>query len=170
MIEKLKLLLKSFLTFFQITPKNYLNKKTQMKINEGFKIDKPDIFIPWGTDEQTLKNLFKEYSLKRVTTGYYTAECISLGELKCIIGFHFDPRLKGKLIELEFFRIDYNDQRKSFNEFQHSFEKVFGQPTSITKGNEGFNNYQWLLNEVQIIHHIYDRFGPEEHMRIRKNN
>jgi hypothetical protein len=34
-----------------------------------------------------------------------------------------------------------------------------------TKENEGFNNYEWRINDVQIVHYVFDRFGPEEHMR-----
>lgn len=85
-----------------------------------------------------------------------------------MLGFHFEPRKNGILKELEFFRTDYSNQQKSFDDFQSHFEKSFGKPTSSTKGNEGFNNYEWNFNEVQIVHFVFDRFGPEEHMRIKK--
>ena len=85
-----------------------------------------------------------------------------------MIGFHFEPRLNGKLTEFEFFRTNYDDQQKSFDEFQKHFEQIFGQATKVTKGSDGFNNYEWLLDKVQIIHLVYDRFGLEEHMRIIK--
>lgn len=139
-----------------------------MEINKGFKIDKPDAFVNWHINEIELATLFLGYELKHVTTGYYTTNCSSLNGLNCMLGFHFEPRKNGTLKELEFFRTDYSNQQKSFDDFQSHFEKSFGKPTSSTKGNEGFNNYEWNFNEVQIVHFVFDRFGPEEHMRIKK--
>ena len=142
--------------------------KPRMNLTHGFKIDKPDIFVPWDIDEKALTNLFERYKIKQVTTGYYTAQCCSLDNLNCMIGFHFEPRTNGKLNELEFFRIKYDDQKKSFDEFQSNFEKEFGQPTRYSMGTEGYNNYTWQIGNVQILHYIFDRFGLEEHMRIKR--
>ena len=141
-----------------------------MDINKGFQIDNPKIFIPWDIDEKELTNLFNGHELKHVTTGYYTTSCTSLNGLTCMLGFHFDPRSNGRLNELEFFRTNYDDQRKSFEEFQTHFVNAFGQPTEAAKGNEGFEDYTWQLNNVQIVHYVFDRFGPEEHMRLKKAN
>jgi hypothetical protein len=138
-----------------------------MDINNGFKIDTPDIFVSWEISDNVLVNLFKNYHLTYVTADYYTAKCKSLNGLECEIGFHFRPRPTRQLVELEFFRSNYHDRQKSFVDFQKYFELSFGQPTSTTKGNEGFNKYEWLLGNIQIVHDVYDRFGPEEHMRIR---
>lgn len=139
-----------------------------MDIEKGFQIDQPNIFVPWDIDEKTLRDLFKGQDLKYVTTGYYTVNSTSLDISNCMLGFHFDPRSNGRLNELEFFRINYDNQQKSFDEFQNAFTHSFGQPSSTTKGNEGFNNYEWRLNDVQIVHYVFDRFGPEQHMRIKK--
>ncbi len=143
-------------------------RKSTMDINKGFKIDQPSLFIPWYIDEKKLIELFEGGNLKHVTTGYYTASCLSLDTLNCMIGFHFEPRKSGHLKELEFFRTSYADQRKSFDEFQEAFIKAFGAPLSTTQGDEGFNNYEWRIGKVQIVHFVFDRFGPEEHMRIKK--
>ena len=145
------------------------DNKLIMDINKGFQIDSPKIFVPWNVDEKELTNLFNGQELKYVTTGYYTASCTSLNGLTCMLGFHFDPRSNGRLNELEFFRTNYEDQKKSFEEFQTHFVNVFGQPSETSKGKEGFNNYAWQLNNVQIVHYVFDRFGPEEHMRIKKS-
>jgi len=37
-----------------------------------------------------------------------------------------------------------------------------------SQDERGFNNYEWLLDNIQIVHFVFDRFGPEEHMRIKK--
>jgi hypothetical protein len=139
-----------------------------MRIEKGFKIDQPDIFVPWDIDENELKQIFKGTFLTNVTTGYYTTHGESLGGLKCEIGFHFDPRKNGRLNELEFFRTDYSDQRKSYEEFQNFFERVFGKATQTRMGTEGFQDQVWNIDGVQIYHTIYDRFGPEEHMTIKR--
>ena len=139
-----------------------------MEITKGFKIVKPDIFVDWNIKENDLQKLFQDSDLKKVTTGYFTADCESLEGLNCKIGFHFEPRKDGFLKELEFFRMDYTDQKKSFNDFQKHFENTFGKPDKSTPGNKGFNNFEWNLNGIQIVHFVFDRFGPEEHMRIKK--
>ena len=171
----MKTTITSILTFFglrQSIEKNNdklnSNRKLKMDINNGFQIEKPNIFVPWKIDEKTLTDLFNGKDLKHVTAGYYTIKCKSLDRLDCMIGFHFEPRKNGQLNELEFFRMNYDNQQNSFDEFQISFTNAFGEPTSTTKGNECFKNYQWSLNDVQIVHYIFDRFGPEEHMRIKK--
>ncbi|WP_157366879.1 hypothetical protein [Algoriphagus vanfongensis] len=143
-------------------------EKDKMNIQEGYKIDEPDIFVPWDIDEQTLTQKLNGHDFKHVTAGYYTISCTSLNGLCCMLGFHFEPRKNGNLNELEFFRTDYNDLEKSFNNFQSHFEKEFGKPTSEANGNEGYKNYAWKFESVQIVHYVFDRFGPEEHMRIKK--
>lgn len=177
---KIKPLLESIFTFIsfklRIQKKTSSNKgqidnnnKIEINLTKGFQINKPNIFIPWDIDENTLMDLFKDNQLKRVTNGYYTTNCTSLDNLACLIGFHFQPQSKGKLNELEFFRSNYDNQQKSFDEFQTSFVKAFGQPTYTKKGDEGFNNYVWQFGKIQIVHYVFDRFGPEEHMRIKKH-
>lgn len=126
------------------------------------------VFIPWGIREPDLELLLAEHGLKRVTHGYYTLSCVSLGGLPHELGFHFYPRPDGILTELEFFRRSYVDQKASFEEFQNHFEMFFGKPTDVKPGGEGFPSYMWNLNGAKIVHYVFDRFGPEEHMRIRK--
>lgn len=138
-----------------------------MNIQEGYRIDEPCIFIPWEIDEHTLIQKLNGHDFKHVTTDYYTISCKSLNGLNCMIGFHFEPRKNGFLTELEFFRTEYRDQEKSFNNFQSHFETEFGKPTSKSNGNEGFKNYAWNFGNIQILHYVFDRFGLEEHMRIK---
>ena len=137
-----------------------------MDIRRGFQFDEPNYFISWGIDENTLASLFKDTELNCITTGYFTTTCKSLNGLNCRVGFHFEPRENGHLLELEFFRTNYDDLQKSFDEFQYYFEKKFGQPTYFRAGTEGFNDYLWVFDNVSINHVISNRYGPEEHMRI----
>lgn len=139
-----------------------------MNIAEGFQIEVPDVFVSWGIREPDLRDLLDGLGLRHVTHGYYTLSCVSLGGMSHELGFHFFPRPGGILNELEFFRRSYDDQKASFDEFQSHFEAFFGKPTKEQKGAEGFPSYAWELNEVRIVHFVFDRFGPEEHMRILK--
>jgi len=68
-----------------------------------------------------------------------------------MLGFHYEPRKNGLLNELEFFRTDYSDQEKSFNDLQSHFETEFGKQTSESNGNEGFKNYTWDFESLQIV-------------------
>ena len=160
----LKILFASVLIFFNIGPQNK-SDSLNMDLTKGFQIDNPNIFVPWNIDGKGLKEIFKAHELIRVTAKYYTTSCSSLNGLKCILGFHLETN--GRLSELEFFRTDYSDQQKSFDEFQKYFVNAFGNPTKTSKGSEGLNDYEWNLGKVQIVHFVYDRFGPEEHMRIK---
>ena len=139
-----------------------------MDLRSGFQIETPNAFVPWGIQETELQALLGDHGLKHVTQGYYTLSCVSLGGLSHKLGFHFYPRTGGRLNELEFFRSSYENQKASFDEFQTHFEMSFGKPTNEKPGGEGFPSYAWNLHGAQIVHYVMDRFGPEEHMRIRK--
>ena len=139
-----------------------------MQINEGFKIDRPDAFVPWDTTALELVALLGQHGLRQVTEGYYTLTCETLGGLRHELGFHFAPLPDGRLSELEFFRRSYADQAASYQEFQEYFERAFGKPTHTTPGEEGFPYHEWRVRGATIVHYVFDRFGPEEHMRIRR--
>lgn len=91
-----------------------------------------------------------------------------MGDMEHELGFHFEPRSGDTLYELEFFRRSYPDQKKSYQEFQNHFEAVFRKPTFTQPGSEGFDSCAWNLEGIEIVHYVFDRFGPEEYMRIRK--
>ena len=139
-----------------------------MDISRGFQIEQPELFIPWKVSEPDLQQIFGGHPLRHVTHGYFTTHCISLGGLSHELGFHFHPRGGGVLIELEFFRTSYADQAGSYQEFQRHLEQTFGQPTTTTPGSEGFPSHTWRLTGAEVVHFVYDRFGPEEHVRIKK--
>ena len=139
-----------------------------MNISLGLKITDPDLFIPWNINTKQLKTVFEGHDIKYVTDTYYTIGCEMFNSLNCILGFHFQHTTFDRILEFEFFRTNYSEQEKSFDEFQFYFVQEFGPPTNIKKGNEGFNNYEWLLDDIKIIHLVYNRFGSEEHMRIIK--
>jgi hypothetical protein len=138
-----------------------------MNISNGFQIENPRVFVPWRASEEVLVDLLGSFGLKKVTAGYYTISTTSLCGLECEIGFHFTPRHGGALHELEFFRKSYQDQAKSFEEFQRHLEGTFGIPDKISKCMEGFPQFEWSIGNRVVVHYIFDRFGPEEHVRIR---
>jgi hypothetical protein len=140
----------------------------RMDISRGFQIEQPELFIPWKVSETELQKIFDGQLLRHVTHGYFTTHCTSLGGLSHELGFHFHPRGEGVLIELEFFRTSYADQAGSYQEFQQHLETTFGQPTTTTPGSEGFPSHTWRLPGAEVVHFVYDRFGPEEHVRIKK--
>jgi hypothetical protein len=139
-----------------------------MDLISGFPIESPNVFVPWGISESQLKSLLVEHGLKQVTHGYYTLSCVSLDGLSHQLGFHFHPRHRGTLNELEFFRRSYESLKVSFDDFQKHFEQSFGKPKIEESETEGYPAFSWSLNGVKIVHYVIERFGPEEHMRIMK--
>lgn len=135
-----------------------------MDLTTGFQIATPSIFVPWLLDNPGIEALLASVPHKKVTYGYYTLECEPFSGLRCMLGLHTRPN--GKLTKLEFFRTSYADQKGSFEEFQRYFEAAFGPPTTKKDGSEGLPDYQWHLKSAVIVHYVFDRFGPEEHMEI----
>lgn len=136
-------------------------------LRTGFQIERPNVFIPWDIKQNELRELFEGKELRQVASGYYTSKCTCLGNLSCHLGFHFNLVKSGTLKELEFFRDDYSNPEESFDEFQNHFTSNFGNPSHVSKGSEGYQNFEWRFGNIQILHFVFDRFGPEEHMRIR---
>lgn len=139
-----------------------------MDLTRGFQIEEPNVLVRWGISEKELVELLGTHGLRPITGGYYTISCSSLGGLRHELGFHFTPRAHGRLTELEFFRRTAKELQSSFAEFQHYFEKNFGPPAQSADGLENFPSHKWLMGPVEIVHYVIDRFGPEEHMRIRR--
>jgi hypothetical protein len=139
-----------------------------MDLSKGFQIEQPEVFVPWGVSEAHFQQGFEGLQLRRVTHGYFTAHCISLGGLSHELGLYFYPQGAGGLVELEFFRISHRDLTASYQEFQLHLEATFGQPMVTTPGSEGFPSHTWRLPGADVVHFVLERFGPEEHFRIKR--
>ena len=109
------------------------------------------------------RNFIRGSSLR----GYFTLTD-SPGGLPHELGLHFHPRGSGRLSELEFFRTSYSDLTTSYKEFQRHLEITFGSPTVTTPGSEGFPSHAWRIPGVEVVRFVLDRFGPEEHVRIKR--
>jgi hypothetical protein len=140
----------------------------RLDIQLHFALQTPRVDVPYGITESELVALAGPL-LRHVAKGYFTIECTSLPGLTHQLGFHFEPRSNGRLVELEFFGLSQSDQAASYNEFQRSFERYFGKPSRTTLGDGGFPNHEWVIGGVSIRHFVLERFGPEEHMRVRWN-
>jgi len=152
--------------------------KRDKTIVKGLHLVEPNAFVPWKITTWQLKRIFKGYPLDFVTFGYYTSNVLLQNDLRCMIGFHFEPSLLIPRLHLfEFFRGDDfyrgDDYERnlddSFLDFQEKFELAFGKPHSCNKGQYKFNDYTWLIGNITIIHNIHDRFGFEEHLMIQRN-
>jgi len=138
-----------------------------VNIREAFDIDDPPASIPWGIAESELQARLQAAGLRRVTRAYCVLPVTVLGGLQCFLGFRFRGPDNG-LSELELYRTSQRNRRASFAEFQRHVEAVFGPPTSTLPGFGDFPNHEWQLpGGIQIVHHVLDRFGPEEHLTIR---
>jgi hypothetical protein len=140
--------------------------ETIRDIEQGFHVEEPALFVPWGIGEPKLIALLGVHATK-VAPGYVTCSCTSLGGLAHQLGFHFQPKTNGTLVELEFFRRQYPDERASFDEFQRHLEATFGTPRSDT-GIMGYPAYLWEFETVAVRHFMAYRYMNEEHVRIVK--
>jgi hypothetical protein len=140
----------------------------------GLQLDDPNAFVRWGIGEDDLVRLVGTERLKRVTDGYYTMSCKSLGGLAHRLGFHFLPREGGRLAYLEFFQPQPQDLARSFDEFQRHLVAAFDEPNSYGQpfveepGKRRLPSCRWQIGDVEVLHFVLDRFGPEEHLTIRK--
>lgn len=139
-----------------------------MNLKDGFQIEEPAVFIPWGISEDQLVDLLP-VAPRHVASGYHVIDCKSLSGLHHALGFHFRPPADGKLRELEFFRRAYPDMQESFLDFQAHLEATFGTPTSQSPGDLGLPHYYWTIDGTWIRHYVFERFGPEEHVRIGRS-
>jgi hypothetical protein len=97
----------------------------------GFTLFSPERFVPWEITEVQLTAIFDGLPLKHITTGYFVLDCEPFAGLQCSLGFHLHSAKV--LTELEFFRNNYSNQKKSYDEFQLHLETAFGQPTHTEK-------------------------------------
>jgi hypothetical protein len=139
-----------------------------MDLVEGFQIERPDVFIPWGAPEAQFPQLFDRLQLRRVAPGYFATRCVSLGGLSHELGFLFIPRGQGVLAELEFSRTSFRELEKSFAAFQRHLEATFGAPMVSTPGEKGYPSHAWRFAGADVVHYVADRFGLEEHVRIKR--
>ena len=149
------------------------------EIEEGLQIDSPNLFIPWKISEKRLKKIFKDFPLRHITDGYYTAKVTLFEGVTCLLGFHFGVSLfgpperksKGKLTLLEFSRDEEyylsHDMEDSYFEFQEVFERVFNKPHDKSNGyHNKYKKYAWSFNDIGIFHMTSERSEPEERLMI----
>jgi len=141
-----------------------------MDLSKGFQIEQPDVFVPWNITEDRFQEAFRSLDLRRVTDGYLVAHCTSLGGLSHELGFHFYPRGSGRLSELEFFCVSNIDLSVSYQQLQRHLENTFGPATVTAPGQDGYLSHTWSFAGAEIVHFVQERFGPEEHVRIRRSN
>ncbi len=136
-----------------------------MNIADGLAIDNSRTVIPWGITPKRLAGLTGPDALTEVSRDFYVTDCSVLAGLEVTLGFRFRG---GKLKEIELFRRLAIPLPESYAEFQRHLESVFGPPDSVTKGNCGFKDCEWRIRGVKVWHTVFERFGPEEHVRITR--
>ena len=137
-----------------------------IRLSAGFALEDPPVALMWGASPEECRGALGRRVCEVSPRYLVVSSAISLAGLTCEIGLHFDAR--DRLRELEFFRTSQEDPRASYHGFQRHFEAAFGTPTTTVPGPDGFADHHWLLGPVEIEHRVFDRFGPEEHMRVRR--
>jgi hypothetical protein len=137
-----------------------------VNLADGYLVEIPPVLIPWGVGVAEIELLLP--GTRRVTDGYLTLEVVSLGGLAHVLGFHFEPRIAGRLVELELFSRSSAGPSATYESFERHLEETFGAPTTTLPGDVGFPEQRWDFAGVGVIHLVRERFGPEEIVRIRR--
>lgn len=142
------------------------DRNSRTAILKGLQIEDPMVFISWDISVKDVGGKFKGYPICYVTDSYYTIKGAKLfNTLACNIGLHFENTLK----RIEFFRDNYSDLVKSYNDFQAIFESKFGKPSKWIITSTNFEACEWDIgNKVKICHYVMDRFGLAEYLYIEK--
>ena len=135
-------------------------------VASGFQLEEPFVFVRWGVSENSLISILSPATPRRVRSGYYWMECVSLRGLRHMIGFHFRPLVSGKLGQLEFSRAAYPDLKASYDEFQSHLVACFGEPHHSSLSDSGFDDCLWIFGRVRLSHVVFDRFGLEERVSL----
>lgn len=137
-----------------------------MDLGAGYELEEPAVTIPWFARPDDVRRLVPD--VEEVTEGYDVVDVVSLGGLRHALGLHYRPRRNGRLVEFEIFRREPIDVQVSFEEFQSHLEVVFGPPTTSRPAGPDRPRHRWRFGTIDVVHLIQDRFGPEEHLRIRR--
>ena len=84
------------------------------------------------------------------------------------IGVHFKA---GRIQLLGFFRVIPPEQRKgydaavSYAELSAALRRAYGSPAEAEE-REDCRWEQWPLGKLTLLHSLWDRFGPEEHLHV----
>lgn len=73
----------------QANCKSQAQSSMGMDLSKGFQIEEPCVFVPWDTSEGQFLTGFQGLRLRRVTHGYFTTRCTSLGGVASFFGFSF---------------------------------------------------------------------------------
>jgi len=139
-----------------------------MDITQGFKIDKPDIFVPWGISINEFHEILPEDwrnndNFRKVTKSYYCISGAALGLESTDIGFHFK---RNQLNQIELFDPNQKDMNEGFKIYQSSLIKEFGTPARTIEYDDLPPSNEWKFGKYRILHFAQERFGPETHLRF----
>jgi hypothetical protein len=141
---------------------------------KGFQLETPDLWLSWDTTAAQLLEAFtkqRQVAPRLVAPGYYVARCHVLGGLGAQVGFHFEPKNDaGLLKELELFDNGERDIERSYQVFHERLVQLFGEPNEEKRSACGGSmpDREWHVGSVSIVHYVMDRFGPEEHLIVRR--
>jgi hypothetical protein len=141
-----------------------------MDISAGYRIEAPDILIPWNISPEELRKTLGMYGLQEMDGNNFGIRCVSLGGLMHMLGIRFDERPD---VGIWYFQLSQNGATYpagSFDLFQKHLEMTFGEPTTIIPGEEGFPSYTWRHYGCVVYHRVQERFGPAEIVRIERHD
>jgi hypothetical protein len=140
-------------------------------IGNGFQVEKPDVFLAWGTPIPQLLERLAGHVVEQAAGGLLMANCEVLNGLQCRMWIHPEPPYYAAegtaMTRLSFWCP--GDVEASFRTIQKHLEMTFGGPTETIPGADGCpGEYKWLLDGVIIGHYVNEKGGLQEVAMIRK--
>ena len=155
-----------------------------MDLSNGYRLDQPDILVPWDITWRGLRELLADWSPvtfsesdKPGFSRSATLRCASLGNLwhDMVVSFagdslySFELRFPDSAMEHGVLNFD-----KSFPLFQQHLQSTFGSPIILRQASPGaaspyerFPDCEWRVGGIQVRHAIGEYWGPVERLTIQ---
>jgi hypothetical protein len=108
-------------------------KRPTTPFDRGFPFEKPRVTLDWGITETAAIGLLKDAAVQRVVTGQLRVRCTALGGLDMEVELHFQPRVGGRLKQVEILRNPTRRKRKGFADLQARLVSSLGAGVAVSR-------------------------------------
>jgi len=134
-------------------------KSTTTEFDRGFPLEKPPVMLPWGISENAAVSLLKGATVQRVVAGQFRIRCTALGGLDMEVELHFEPRVGGRLKQVEILRMPTRRKRKGFDDLQGRLVSRLGSgvpvKASAVAQMDGVAPRLWRCGFLNVTHDYY---------------
>jgi len=134
-------------------------KRTKSEFDRGFPLEKPPVTLDWGISENAAVGLLMGAAVRRVVAGQLRVRCTALGGLDMELELHFQPRVGGRLKQVEILRNPTRRKRKGFADLQARLVSRLGSGVAVTSSIvaqiDGLAPRSWQVGLLNVTHDYY---------------